>query len=148
MSSARKKREEIPVALIQLPESFTNWLAELKTRIQNAQQQFSLTVNRELVLLYWQIGCDILARQSEQGFSAKVIERLAHDIRVAFPDMKSVFRANLMYMRAFAEAWPDSAIVQQAVGQLPRGHNLVLLTRLKQKEQLWQELEGFCNGQA
>jgi predicted nuclease of restriction endonuclease-like (RecB) superfamily len=84
-------------------------------------------VNRELVLLYWQIGRDILARQAEQGWGAKVIERLAHDLRTAFPDMKGFSRANLMYMRAFAEAWPDAEIVQQAVGQLPWGHNLVLL---------------------
>lgn len=62
---------------------------------------------------------------------SKVIERLAHDLRVAFPDMKGFSRANLMYMRAFAEAWPDAEIVQQAVGQLPWGHNLVLLTKLK-----------------
>ncbi|MDD5090722.1 MAG: PDDEXK nuclease domain-containing protein [Candidatus Wallbacteria bacterium] len=135
MSSARKKGEEIPVALIQPPEGYTDWLAELKTRIHNAQQRATLTVNRELVLLYWQIGRDILARQAEQGWGAKVIERLAHDLRGAFPDMKGFSRANLMYMRAFAEAWPDSAIVQQAVGQLPWGHNLVLLTRLKQPEQ-------------
>ena len=49
--------------------------------------------------------------------------------------MKGFSRANLMYMRAFAQAWPDTAIVQQAVGQLPWGHNLVLLTKLKQPEE-------------
>lgn len=87
------------------------------------------------MLLYWQIGRDILSRQAEQGWGAKVIERLAHDLRAAFPDMKGFSRANLMYMRAFAEAWPDAAIVQQAVGQLPWGHNLVLLTRLKDTQQ-------------
>jgi predicted nuclease of restriction endonuclease-like (RecB) superfamily len=48
--------------------------------------------------------------------------------------MKGFSRANLLYMRAFAEAWPDSSIVQQAVGQLPWGHNIVLLTRLKTPE--------------
>lgn len=86
-------------------------------------------------MLYWQIGKDILTRQAAQGWGAKVIERLAHDLRNAFPEMKGFSRANLMYMRAFAEAWPDEQIVQQAVGQLPWGHNLVLLTRLKQPEQ-------------
>ena len=59
------------------------------------------------MLLYWQIGRDVLARQHREGWGAKVIERL--------------------YLRAFAEAWPEEAIVQQAVGQLPWGHNLVLL---------------------
>ena len=64
-----------------------------------------------------------------------MIERLAQDLRSAFPTMKGFSRANLMYMGAFAEAWPDEAIVQQAVGQIPWGHNLVLLTKLKTPEQ-------------
>ena len=122
---------ETPAALIATPAGYADWLAELKTRIHTAQQRATLAVNRELVLLYWQIGRDILARQAVQGWGAKVIERLAHDLRAAFPDMKGFSRANLMYMRAFAEAWPEAEIVQQAVGQLPWGHNLVLLTRLK-----------------
>ena len=63
-----------------------------------------------------------------RGWGAKVIKKLSHDLRVAFPEMKGFSRANLMYMRAFAEAWPDAAIVQQSVGQLPWGHNLVLRT--------------------
>ena len=118
-----------------LPADYAAWLAELKTRIHTAQQRATLAVNRELVLLYWQIGRDILDRQGREGWGAKVIERLAQDLRNAFPDMKGFSRANLMYMRAFAEAWPDAEIVQQAVGQLPWGHNLVLLTKLKTPEQ-------------
>ena len=124
-----------PVSLTQAPEGYADWLADLKTRIHSAQQRATLAVNRELVTLYWQIGRDILARQASQGWGAKVIDRLAHDLRNAFPEMKGFSRANLMYMRAFAEAWPDEQIVQQAVGQLPWGHNLVLLSRLKQPEQ-------------
>lgn len=126
---------EKPVRLIEPPSGYADWLSELKTRIHAAQQRATLAVNRELVLLYWQIGRDILFRQAEQGWGAKVIERLAEDLRLAFPDMKGFSRANLMYMRAFAEAWPDAEIVQQAVGQLPWGHNLVLLTRLKDPAQ-------------
>lgn len=124
-----------PVSLASTPDGYTEWLVDLKSRIHSAQQRAALAVNRELVLLYWQIGRDILARQAEQGWGAKVIERLAHDLRTAFPEMKGFSRANLMYMRAFAEAWPDSEIVQQAVGRLPWGHNLVLLTRLKDPQQ-------------
>lgn len=120
-----------PPALAETPTGYADWLAELKARIHTAQQRAALAVNRELVLLYWQIGRDILERQARQGWGAKVIERLAHDLRTAFPDMKGFSRANLMYMRAFADAWPDAEIVQQAVGQLPWGHNLALLTRLK-----------------
>ena len=124
-----------PVSLTPPPDGYADWLADLKGRIHTAQQRATLAVNRELVLLYWHIGRDILTRQAEQGWGAKVIERLAQDLRTAFPEMKGFSRANLMYMRAFAEAWPDSEIVQQAVGQLPWGHNLVLLTRLKNSEQ-------------
>ena len=124
-----------PISLIPPPEGYADWLADLKGRIHTAQQRATLAVNRELVLLYWQIGRDILARQAAQGWGAKVIERLAHDLRAAFPEMKGFSRANLMYMRAFAQAWPDAAIVQQAVGQLPWGHNLVLLTQLKDPQQ-------------
>jgi len=117
------------------PEGYGEWLSDLKNRIHNAQQRATLAVNRELVHLYWQIGNDVLTRQAQQGWGAKVIERLAHDLRTAFPELKGFSRANLMYMRAFAEAWPDAAIVQQAVGQLPWGHNLVLLTKLKDSQQ-------------
>lgn len=121
-----------PVSIIDTPNGYTDWLTELKTRIHSAQQRAALSVNRELILLYWQIGRDILERQAQQAWGAKVIERLSHDLRSAFPDMKGFSRANLMYMRAFAEAWPDAEIVQQLVGQLPWGHNLVLLSKLKE----------------
>lgn len=121
--------------IVPLPPDYGPWLADLKERIHAAQQRAALAVNRELVLLYWQIGQEILVRQGRQGWGTKVIERLAQDLRNAFPDMKGFSRSNLMYMRAFAEAWPDASIVQQAVGQLPWGHNLVLLTKLKTAEQ-------------
>ncbi|VVO39706.1 PDDEXK nuclease domain-containing protein [Pseudomonas fluorescens] len=124
-----------PISLTDPPGGYTDWLAELKARIHYAQQRAVQVVNRELVLLYWQIGRDILVRQRREGWGAKVIDRLAHDLRTAFPDMKGFSRANLMYMRAFAEAWPDAEIVQQAVGHLPWGHNLVLLAKLKDPQQ-------------
>lgn len=124
-----------PPSLTTPPDGYSDWLTDLKDRIHHAQQRASLAVNRELIQLYWQIGQDILQRQAEQGWGAKVIERLAHDLRTAFPDMKGFSRSNLMYMRAFAEAWPDAEIVQQAVGQLPWGHNLVLLSKLKDSTQ-------------
>ena len=113
-----------------LPPDYADWLAELKTRIHNAQQRATLAVNRELVLLYWQIGQDILARQARQGWGAKVIERLAQDLRAAFPDMKGFSPRNLKYMRAFAEAWPDAEFVQAVLAQLPWYHHLALLDKL------------------
>lgn len=127
--------KEIHPPLATPPPGYADWLAHLKKRIHATQQQTVSVVNRELVRLYWQIGCEILQRQGDEGWGAKVIERLAHDLRAAFPGMKGFSRANLMYMRAFADAWTEDAIVQQAVGQLPWGHNLLLLTKLKETPQ-------------
>lgn len=119
-----------PSSLTPTPQGYADWLAELKGRIHGAQQRAALAVNRELVGLYWQIGQDILARQAEQGWGAKVIERLAHDLRSAFPEMKGFSPRNLKYMRAFAEAWPDESFVQAVLAQLPWYHHLALLDKL------------------
>lgn len=124
-----------PVRLTPPPDGYADWLADLKGRIHSAQQRATLAVNRELVLLYWQIGRDILARQAEQGWGAKVIERLAQDLRAAFPDMKGFSPRNLKYMRAFAEAWTEAEFVQQAAAQLPWFHLCTLLDKLKTREE-------------
>jgi predicted nuclease of restriction endonuclease-like (RecB) superfamily len=83
------------------------------------------------VLLYWRIGRDILVRQERENWGAKVIDRLAADLKKAFPEMKSSSPRNLKYMRAFAEAWPDEEFVQQAVAQIPWGHNVRILDYVK-----------------
>jgi predicted nuclease of restriction endonuclease-like (RecB) superfamily len=125
----------IPAALTAVPAGYADWLAELKSRIHAAQQRASLAVNRELVGLYWRIGRDILERQAEQGWGAKVIERLAHDLRTAFPEMKGFSTRNLKYMRAFAEAWPDREFVQGVLAQLPWYHQLALLDKLRSEDE-------------
>ena len=104
-------------------------MSDLKERLNQAQQRATFSVNRELIKLYWQIGKDILACQGAQGWGTKVIDRLALDLRTSFPEMKGFSRVNLLYMRAFAQAWPDPEIVQQAVGELLWGHNTILLIR-------------------
>ena len=117
-----------------MPADYGQWLADIKNRVLTARQRAALAVNAELVSLYWHIGRDILQRQATQGWGSKVIDRLGRDLREAFPEMKGFSRANLLYMRAFAEAWIDFEIVQQTVGQLPWGHNVLLLNRIKEQE--------------
>lgn len=115
------------------PEEKSEYLSLLEglmSRIRTAQLRAALSLNRELVLLYWQIGREILARQEVVGWGAKVIQRLAEDLRREFPHMSGLSRTNLQYMRSFAEAYQDEAIVQQLVGQLPWGHNILLLNKL------------------
>ncbi len=121
-----------------IAEGYDDFLRDLKERIRSAQVQAVLAVNRELVLLYWQIGRDILTRQQQQGWGAKVIERLSADLRSSFPEMKGFSPRNLKYMRAFAEAYLEESFVQQVVAQIPWGHNVRLLDLVKDPlERLW-----------
>ena len=113
------------------PPGYGEWLAELKDTIRRTRLRASLAVNAELIGLYWRIGRDILDRQDRGGWGGKVVERLAVDLRAEFPEMRGLSRANLLYMRAFAEAWPDPAIVQRVVGRLPWGQNIELMAKLK-----------------
>ncbi len=113
-----------------LPADYEPWLAALKTRISASRGRAAVAVNRGLILLYWEIGREILARQDAEGYGTKVIDRLAADLSAAFPSMKGFSARNLKYMRAMAFAWPDTHVVQQVVAQLPWGHQTVLLDRL------------------
>lgn len=128
-------------------ENYFALLDGLKQRIRTAQVKAALAVNKELVLLYWSIGKEILQRQQQEGWGRKVIERLAKDLKREFPDMKGFSRSNLMYMRAFAEAWPEEQIVHQAGGQIPWKHNCILIDKVKdQTERLWYIQQTIDNG--
>jgi predicted nuclease of restriction endonuclease-like (RecB) superfamily len=127
--------------------TYQQLLARLKAEIRTAQVRAALAVNRELVLLYWRIGREILERQAAEGWGSKVVERLAKDLRAEFPEMKGLSRTNLLYMRSFAEAWPEEAIVQQVVGQIPWGHNVRLLDLAKNPaERLWYIQQSIQHG--
>lgn len=133
--------------LISKNTDYTDWLSALKQRIQQSQQRAMLSVNSELVLLYWQIGKDILTRQHQAGWGAKIIDQLAKDLSNEFPLMKGFSPRNLKYMRKFASEWQDEQIVQQLVAQLPWGHNLVMLDRLSsQQERLWYAQKAIEHG--
>ena len=128
-------------------ENYTALLASIKERIQSAQVRAALAVNSELVLLYWGIGSEITRRQKEEGWGTKVIDNLARDLKRSFPDMQGFSLRNLKYMKSFAEAWPEEAIVQQAAALLPWFHNCVLLDKVKDpEERLWYIREAIQNG--
>ena len=116
---------------LSIPEDYYDFLGELKGRILQAQVRAVISVNRELVLLYWQIGRDVLNRQQQRGWGAKIIDNLAADLQKAFPEIKGFSPRNLKYMRSFAEAYPDEQFVQQVVAQIPWGHNLRILDAVK-----------------
>ncbi|MCA1995475.1 MAG: DUF1016 N-terminal domain-containing protein, partial [Coleofasciculus sp. S288] len=134
-------------SLFPADENYTAFLRSLKERIQQAQIKAALAVNRELTLLYWQIGREILTRQRQEGWGAKIIDQLAKDLRREFPDVKGFSARNLKYMRAFAEAYPDEPFVQQVAAQIPWFHNCVLLDRVKDaSERLWYTQQATITG--
>jgi predicted nuclease of restriction endonuclease-like (RecB) superfamily len=130
-----------------IPPTYDRFLKDLKQRIRTAQVKAALAINQEMVMLYWSIGRDILQRQESEGWGAKVIDRLAKDLQNTFPDVTGLSARNLKYMRSFAAAYPDEAIVQRCVAQLPWRHNIVLIERLKDPEQrLWYAAQTTDNG--
>ena len=118
-----------------ISEDYADFLQSLKSRIATAQTKAALAVNRELVLLYWNIGREILERQENQGWGAKVVDQLSRDLRSAFPEMKGFSTRNLKYMRALAETYHNEQFVQQAVAQIPWGHNVRILDNVKSPEE-------------
>ena len=113
-----------------LPRDYAETLSAIKRRILQERLRVVLAANSAMVLLYWDIGQMILERQDRAGWGAKVIDRLAADLREAFPEMRGFSPRNLKYMRAFAAAWPDRVIVQQVAAQIPWFHNCLLLDRV------------------
>jgi predicted nuclease of restriction endonuclease-like (RecB) superfamily len=158
---------------LQLPESYPALLDAIKARIRAAQIKTVLAANAELIQLYWSIGCDIVEKQTREGWGAKVINRLADDLQRSFPRMSGFSRTNIYRMRTFYIAWAEASgvpkkptgervageivpqgvgrfetsIVPQAVGQLPWGHNVVLIEKLKDRAQrLWYAQAAMENG--
>lgn len=130
-----------------LPDSYPTLLNDLKERIRHSQVKAALAVNRELVLLYWHIGKEIIQRQQQEGWGSKVIQRLSDDLRKTFPSMKGLSSRNLKYMRAFAENWPEEEFVHQLGAQIPWKHNCTLMDKIKDREQrLWYINKTIENG--
>jgi predicted nuclease of restriction endonuclease-like (RecB) superfamily len=131
----------------ELPSGYAEALRELKARIQRTRLRTVLAANAAMIELYWELGRTILARQAEEGWGARVIDRLSADLREAFPDMSGLSPRNLLFMRGFAEAYPDAKIVKQLVSQLPWGHVVKLLQRVKNPEaRHWYMGQALADG--
>lgn len=141
ISRGKSKKDVLfPVAPAksELPDTYSNILKDIKEKITATRLRTVISANTELILLYWDIGRLILQKQDEEGWGARVIDRLSYDLREAFPDMKGFSPRNLKYMRSFAGAWSDRSIVQRVVAQIPWRSNIALLDKLKSSEErLW-----------
>ncbi len=115
-----------------LPANYATFIDELKNRISTARLKAGLAVNRELILLYWHIGKQILERQKKEGWGTSVIEQVSIDLRKEFPDIKGLSSRNIWRMKQFYLAYCDvHKKLPQAVAEIPWGHNIVLLEKVK-----------------
>ncbi len=145
----REEGASFPVAppRSELPRGYAETLGEIKQRIQQERVRVVMAANSAMVLLYWDIGRLILERQEREGWGAKVIDRLATDLRDAYPDLKGFSARNLLFMRSFGEAYADGEMVKQLVSRLPWGHLIRLIQRVKEPAaREWYIREAIAHG--
>jgi hypothetical protein len=136
--------ELVPQSATGLPPGYAELLEDLKARVRTAQLKAAVAVNRELNQLYWDIGHLIVERQQREGWGKGIVDRLAKDIQKAFPGLKGFSPSNVSRMRAFylgytkevtisAQPVPnlDGQSLPAAIAEIPWGHNIVLLFKLK-----------------
>lgn len=102
-------------------------IKRLRLRIREAQTRASRTLNRELVMLYWSIGRDIVAQQQAGGWGEDIVGRIAQDLAADSGSARGFSRRNLFYMRRFAATWPDSEKVPSVMAQIGWTHHRTLL---------------------
>jgi predicted nuclease of restriction endonuclease-like (RecB) superfamily len=130
-----------------VPSSYGATLKAIKQRVQRERLHAVLAANSAMVLLYWDIGRLILERQTQEGWGAKVIDRLARDLQKSFPALQGFSSRNLLFMRRFAEEFPDAAIVKQVASQLPWWHLVRLIQSVKApKAREWYMREAIRQG--
>lgn len=118
---------------VEISPDYDVWIRSIKERVRQARFKALMMANAEQILLYWDVGHEILAKQDAEGWGSKIVERMSKDLTSAFPDMKGWSPRNLKYMRAFAAAWGRHEIVQAPLAQLPWYHHLTLLEHLKSR---------------
>lgn len=125
--------------LIKKHTEYINWVNELKGLIQNTQIKASISVNRELLGLYWTIGKSISDKVEKANWGSSVVEELSKDLKREFPNQKGFSRSNLFSMKKWFEFYSKSEIeiefVQQLVGQIPWGQNVVIISKSKSIEE-------------
>jgi len=138
---------EATPAVSGMPAWYPELLASVSRQVHSGRSRAISAANREMLLAYWNIGKELSARESAEGWGSKVVTRLSADVRAAFPEAKGFSPRNLRYMKSFAQAWPDFPMLQQPVATLPWGHNVVLLDKLDHEEnRLWYAERALAEG--
>jgi len=115
-------------------ENYTKLLEQIKNDIQQSQLRAALAVNKELILLYWRIGKELTEKIDREGWGSKIIDTLAKDLSRSFPNLSGFSARNMVYMRKFAETYPDINYAA-AAAQIPWGHNMVIMDKVENDDQ-------------
>jgi predicted nuclease of restriction endonuclease-like (RecB) superfamily len=150
-------------------KDYRSLLRDIKSRIRAAQIRASLSVNRELIELYWDVGEMIVNRQRIEGWGKSIVDRIAADLQKDFPGIEGFSPRNIWRMRAFYVAWAgdkpqrtvakggqkgparlaprEKQFLPQAVAEIPWGHNVTLVEKLKDSVQrTWYARQATVNG--
>jgi predicted nuclease of restriction endonuclease-like (RecB) superfamily len=109
---------------------YKKWLTELKSKIRSVQIKAAIAVNSQLITFYWELGKMISEKIALSNWGDKILEQVSKDLKGEFSEMKGLSRSNLSYAKQFYEFY-QSAIVQQPVGQIPWGHNILIFSKSK-----------------
>lgn len=128
-------------------KDYITFLNDIKKDIQASRVKAALSINKELILLYWRIGNEILKRKKEQGWGSEIVKVLSQDLKHEYPDMKGFGERNLVYMQTFASSYQDYEFTQQVAAQIPWFHNCLILDKTKQEEvRIWYIQKTIENG--
>jgi len=128
-------------------QAYKKAIKDIKNRILRARQKAVVSVNKELIFLYWEIGDIILQKQKNEGWGTKVIDRMSFDLSRELADMKGFSVRNLKYMRKFAEENRNREFVQAVLAQLTWYHNIALMDKSDNvKERVWYAKKAIENG--
>jgi len=116
---------------LHLDQHYKQFLKAIKERLKTAQLRAAQSVNTELIRFYWELGSDLLANQQDFKWGDNFLEQFSQDMRLAFPEMQGFSVTSLKRMRLFAQEYTDFEKGAQPVHQLPWGHLVVLLHRVK-----------------
>jgi len=128
-------------------QEYKSFLIRIKQQIQQAQVKAVIAVNTELIKLYWSIGKEIITRQQDQKWGAKVIAQLSNDIKKSFPTLKGFSERNLLYMKQFAQNYPNFEFTQEPLAEISWYHNITLIEKCKDNtKRLWYAQKAMENG--
>lgn len=122
--------------LIKKDPAYFDFMQDIKNRVQSAQIKAAVSVNQELLRLYWDMGAMIVEKQKQTTWGDGFLKQMSQDLQDDFPDMKGFSKRNLEFMRQWFQYWhTEPEFTQQLVAQIPWGHNLVILNKIQDHEE-------------